>query len=84
MEQAIKEKSVTLAHGLNEAMNTLNVVLAGSADEGEIIEAKNIVAGVLRNYKSFLQELPDSDRTEVQKLFARKIEALATRARQLP
>lgn len=83
MNTESKKKSITMAQEINEALTTLDAVTAEGAEEREIIEAKNIVAGVLRNYKNFLQDVPSEDRDEVQRIFSKKIEGLALKARQI-
>jgi hypothetical protein len=82
MDLQAKEKSITMAREMQEAMNTLVVALSGN-DEREIVEAKNIVAGVLRSYKSFLEGLDDGQRAEAKKLFAHRIEAIVEKAKGL-
>ncbi len=72
-----------MAEEINEAISTLDVVVSEKAEEREIVEAKNIVAGVLRNYKSFISNLTHDDRDEAQRIFTKRIEALALKAKQL-
>lgn len=83
MNTESKKKSITMAQEINEAISTLDVVMSENAEEREIIEAKNIVAGVLRNYKLFLQDVNSEDRDEVHRLFTKKIETLARKAQQI-
>lgn len=83
MDLESKEKSITMARELQEAMSTLDVALTGDADEREVVEAKNVVAGVLRSYKNFMSTLSDSQRPEAKKLFAHKIETLVEKAKHL-
>ena len=83
MEIKGKEKSVIMAREIKEAMETLDVALDDHADEREVIEAKNIVANVLRSYKTFLDGLSPSEQDEAQKLFHKKIDAMAIKAKKL-
>lgn len=83
MNTVTKERSIVLAREIHEAMETLDVALSAGAEDREIIEAKNIVANVLRSHKSFLDSLTGSEKEEVQKLFSKKIEDMATKAKSL-
>jgi hypothetical protein len=83
MNIVTKERSIVLAREIHEALETLDVALTGGAEEREIIEAKNIVTNVLRSHKSFLESLSGSEKEEVQKLFAKKIEDMAAKAKSL-
>jgi len=83
MDIELKKKSITMAEEINEAITTLDFVVTDKAEEREIVEAKNIVAGVLRNYKSFINDLAHDDQVVAQRLFTKKIETLALKARQL-
>jgi hypothetical protein len=83
MNHINKEKSIVLAREINEAMETLDVALNSEAEEREIIEAKNIVASVLRSYKNLLESLDGTEKDEVQTLFSKKIEEMANRAKSL-
>jgi hypothetical protein len=64
-------------------METLEVALGDGADEREIVEAKNVVASVLRSYKEFLDGLDTGQREQARKLFLPRIEAMAVKARSL-
>lgn len=83
MNIVTKERSIVLAREIHEALETLDVALAGGAEEREIIEAKNIVANVLRSHKSLLESLSGSEKEEVHKLFVKKIEDMAAKAKSL-
>jgi hypothetical protein len=83
MNIVTKERSIVLAREIHEALETLDVALTGGAEEREIIEAKNIVTNVLRSHKSFLESLSGSEKEEVQKLFTKKIEDMAAKAKSL-
>lgn len=83
MDIESKEKSITMAREIEEAMETLDIALAAGAEDREIIEAKNVVAGVLRSYKTFMESFNDAEKDEAHKLFSKKIEAMAVKAKQL-
>lgn len=83
MNIVTKERSIVLAREIHEAMETLEVALSAGAEDHEIIEAKNIVANVLRSHKSFLDSLSEPEKDEVHKLFAKKIEDMASKAKTL-
>lgn len=83
MDIQAKEKSITMAREIQEAITTLDVALSDKAEDREIVEAKNVVAGVLRSYKAFLESLDDGQRLEAKKLFAHKIETLVEKAKHL-
>ena len=83
MNIVTKERSIVLAREIHEAIETLDVALAGGAEEREIIEAKNIVANVLRSHKNLLESLSGPEKEEVHKLFAKKIEDMAAKAKSL-
>ncbi len=83
MDITTKEKSIVLAREIHEAMETLDVALSSGAEEREIIEAKNIVTNVLRSHKTLLDSLQESEKEEVHKLFAKKIEDMAGKAKSL-
>jgi hypothetical protein len=83
MDIKIKEKSIIMAREIQEATETLDVALTHHSGEHEAIEAKNIVANVLRSYKVFIDQIPEDDRAEVQELFSKKIEAMAKKAKRL-
>jgi hypothetical protein len=78
-----KERSIILAREIHEAIETLEVALSAGAEDREIIEAKNIVANVLRSHKNFLDSLTGSEKEDAHKLFAKKIEDMASRAQSL-
>lgn len=78
-----KERSIILAREIHEALETLDVALSNEAEDREIIEAKNIVANVLRSYKNLLDSLDGTEKEEAHKLFTRKIEDMANRAKSL-
>lgn len=83
MNIVTKERSIILVREIHEAIETLDVALSAGAEDREIIEAKNIVANVLRSHKNFLDSLSGSEKEEVQKLFAKKIEDMAAKAKSL-
>lgn len=72
-----------MAREIEEAMETLDIALADGAEDREIIEAKNVVAGVLRSYKTFMESFSGTEKDEAHKLFTKKIEAMAVKAKQL-
>ena len=82
MNIEFKQKAITLAREIHEAMETLNIA-TGQMDEAVSIEAKNIVANVLRSHKRLIESMSGSDQEEAQKIFHRKIEAMALKARGL-
>lgn len=84
MQTQSKNKAVIMAREINEAMITLAVALSPGAGEHECIEAKNIVAQVIRNYRRFIAELPVEDQEEAKNLLSKKIEAMALQAKKLP
>ncbi|MBX7150873.1 hypothetical protein K1X84_04495 [bacterium] len=83
MDIESKEKSITMAREIEEAMETLDIALVDGAEDREIIEAKNVVAGVLRSYKIFMESFSGAEKDEAHKLFAKKIDAMAHKAKQL-
>lgn len=84
MQTQSKDKAVTMAREINEALITLEVALSPGAGESECIEAKNIVAQVIRNYRSFIAELPAEDQEEAKNVLGKKIEAMVLKAKKLP
>lgn len=83
MNTLSKEKSITMAREITEAMITLEIALSPGSGEHEIIEAKNVVSQVLRSYRGFLESIPETDMQKVQELFSKKIEAMALKAKRL-
>ncbi len=83
MDIKTKEKSIVMAKEIQEATETLDVALNHQSGDHEVVEAKNIVANVLRSYKDFINSVSEAERKEVQELFAKKIEAMALKAKQL-
>ncbi len=81
MTTEFKQKCITMVKEINEAMETLLIALSGN--EAEQIEAKNVVANVLRSYKNFIGELTPEEQNEASKLFTPKIDALAQKAKAL-
>jgi len=82
MNTEFKQKAITLAKEIHEAMETLDIASTQS-DESVAIEAKNVVANVLRSHKSFIENVNGADQDEAQKLFHKKIEAMALKAKAL-
>ncbi len=78
-----KEKSITMAREITEAMITLEIALSPGSGENEIIEAKNVVSQVLRSYRGFLESIPEEDLRKAQDLFSKKIEIMALKAKNL-
>ncbi len=83
MNTRSKEKSITMAREITEAMITLEIALSPGAGENENIEAKNVVTQVLRSYKTFIESVSGADQKEVLELFSKKIEAMAVKAKLL-
>ena len=83
MNTQSKEQAVLLAREIKEALETLQVALNDGAEEREVVEAKNIVANVLRSYKVFQENLPAEERKEAHDIFAKKIETLISQAKRL-
>lgn len=83
MNTLTKEKSITMAREITEAMITLEIALSPGTGEHEIIEAKNVVTQVLRSYRRFLESIPEADLRKAQELFSKRIEAMAHQAQKL-
>lgn len=83
MTDEFKTQCVTLAREIQEALTTLEVAADPSSEERERIEAKNVVANVLRSYKNLIENLSGTDKTEASKLLHKKIEDMALKAKYL-
>lgn len=81
MTSELKQKCIILAKEINEAVETLEIALVG--EEREKIEAKNIVANVLRSHKSLLDGLAEPEKSETLRLFEKKIDTMAQKAKSL-
>jgi len=85
MSDTLARNSKVMAGEIEEAIKTLKLAME-TEDEREIIEAKNTVSNVIRDYKSFSQNLSDTD-VRLQKLqtaLKKKVEEMVQLAKKLP